>query len=170
MQFNVSELLKEHVGATREFDIDDDVTIDGKPRHLTGHARFDRTNDGILVRADVRGAVAAECARCLRPLELPVEITFEEEFIPTVDIVSGGHVDAPEGEEENYRISARHMLDLMQPVAEYWSIAQPMAPVCRDDCPGLCPICGGDLNDAGHACTREAGDDRWAKLRNLELG
>lgn len=170
MQFNVSELLKEHVGATREFDLDDDVRIEGQPRHITGHVRFDRTKDGILVRARASGATSAECARCLRPLDLPIEVTFEEEYIPSVDVATGAHVEPPEGEEDAYRIDGRHMIELMEPIAEYWAMALPMAPLCREDCPGLCPVCGRDRGEPGHACAREAVDDRWAKLRNLELG
>ena len=166
MEYNVSSLLKEHTGASREYDIDDDVLIDGQRRHVTGHARFDRTPDGILVRATVRGEGQAECSRCLKPVTFPVEIAFEEEYIPTIDIETGAAIDPPEGEDDAYRISPRHILDLREPVQQYWSMAQPMAPLCREDCPGLCPVCGEELGP-DHPCAREQIDARWEKLAQL---
>jgi uncharacterized protein len=169
MQFNVSSLLKEHTGATREYDIDEDVRIDGAERRLAGHVRFDRTPDGILVRARLQGQMDAECARCLRPLTLPVAVEFDEEYVPIIDVVSGAKVEAPEAKEDAYRIDGRHVLDLREPIEQYWSMALPMAPLCREDCAGICPNCGEEMAGDGHACTREQVDARWEKLANLEL-
>jgi len=170
MQFNVASLLKEHTGAAREYDIDEDVRIDREPHRITGHARFDRTPDGVLVRARLRGEGRASCSRCLKEVTYPIEIVFEEEYIPTVDVDTGASVQVPEGEDEAYRINARHLLDLSEPIEQYWAMAEPMAPVCEEACRGLCPICGEEIRSEGHACTREQIDDRWAKLRNLKLG
>lgn len=169
MQFNVSSLLKEATGATREYDIDDDIRIDGVGHRLSGHTRFDRTRDGILVRAALRGDESAECGRCLKPFRFPVHIVFDEEFIPTVDVDSGARIMPPEGEEEAYRIDARHMLDLNEAIEQYWTMALPLAPVCRDDCAGICAVCGDDLYQATHNCAGEQTDARWAKLQDLKL-
>ena len=170
MHFNVASLLKESTGALREFDIDDDLRIEGETHRLRGHVRFDRTHDGVLVRARLHGDGAAECARCLKPIAYPIDLVIEEEYLPTVDVVTGAPVDAPEGEDDAYRIDKRHMIDLAEPIEQYWSMAVPMAPVCRDDCPGICPVCGQERAAEGHACTREQVDARWAKLQNLHLG
>jgi uncharacterized protein len=82
--------------------------------------------------------------------------------------VTGGRVQPREGEEDAFRISERHILDLTLPVQQYWSMALPIAPLCRPDCAGICPECGA-RRDAAHACAAPASDDRWAKLRNLNL-
>jgi uncharacterized protein len=169
MKFNVSSLLKEPTGAIREYDIDDEVRIDGAAVRLRGDVRFDRTPGGVLVRATLAGAAADDCSRCLKPMTYPVEVHFEEEYLPTVDIYTGARVQPPEGEEDAYRIDTRHMLDLTEPIVQYWTMALPMAPVCRDDCGGICPECGAER--AGeHRCAGEQVDARWAKLRNLKLG
>ncbi|MBI2723847.1 MAG: DUF177 domain-containing protein [Chloroflexi bacterium] len=170
MQFNVASLLKEPTGSTREYDIDDDLRVDGATHHVTGHVRFDRTSLGILVRGSIHGAMSAECSRCLTPLEYPVDFIIEEEYIPSIDVNNGVKVEATEGYEDAYRITARHVLDLSGPAAEYWSTALPMAPVCRDDCPGLCLRCGADLRSGTHVCQADAADARWTKLRDLNLG
>ena len=169
MQFNVSSLLKEHTGATRDYAIDDDIVIEGERHHLTGQARLDRTPRGLLVRASMAGTAACECSRCLRQLSCPVELVVEEEYLPTVDIDTGARVEIDEGEEEAYRISSRHVLDLSEAVRQYWAMALPMAPVCSEDCRGLCPICGEELSRAGHDCGNDATDARWAKLAQLRL-
>lgn len=168
MQFNVVSLLKEATGATREYDIEAaDVSIGAETVAMAGHARFDRTPRGIFVRARFHGMRDDVCSRCLKLVSFPVHIEFEEEYLPTVDVVSGAPVEVKEGDDEAYRISPNHLIDLAEPAREYWVLALPMAPLCRDDCPGLCPLCGAELSDSGHACTREQVDARWAKLANL---
>ncbi len=168
MQYNVSSFLREHTGATREYDVDDEVTVDGVRRHLAGRVRMDRTPDGILVRAELLGSLETECSRCLRPARLPVTIAFEEEYVPTVDVFTGARLPAPEGREDAYEISERHILDLELPVQQYWAVAVPMAPLCREDCPGLCPVCGEDVSSREHSCTPDEIDARWTKLEELK--
>jgi uncharacterized protein len=170
MQFNVASMLKEHTGAMRQYVIDDDVTIDGETRHITGTARLDRTPDGILVRASMSGEEPTLCSRCLKDVMQRVTIDFEEEYIPTINVDNGTRVTPPEGEEDAYRISDHHILDLTEPVVQYWTMAEPIAPLCEEACRGLCPICGQEIAASDHNCTREQIDDRWAALKNLKLG
>jgi uncharacterized protein len=167
MQFNVAALLKEPTGATREYDIDDDLRVGGEKHRVTGHARLDRTPRGVLVRASISGTMSGECSRCLRPIDYPVEIALDEEYVPTIDVNTGAHVETDETTEDAYRISARHVLDLTEATAQYWALALPLAPVCSEDCAGLCPDCGADLAAGPHTCPAEQGDARWAKLSDL---
>ena len=166
MKFNVFDLLREGYGAFREYDLDEEVRVDGEPHALSGHARFDRTPRGVLVRARLRGIQRAVCSRCLRDMAYPVQIEIEEQYVPTFDPLSGARVALEEGEEDAYRIDERHVIDLTPPVQHYWSMALEMAPVCREDCPGLCAHCGAELTP-GHRCESEPVDERWAKLREL---
>lgn len=170
MQFNVSSLLKEATGATRQYDIDDDLAVDGERHHLSGCVRFDRTPRGIFVRARMDGSMSDVCSRCVKPVAYPVHLEFEEEYLPTVDVTTGAAVDLEEGDDDPYRISPRHVLDLSEPARQYWALALPMAPLCDENCAGLCPVCGEEISDAGHACTREQVDARWSKLADLKLG
>jgi uncharacterized protein len=170
MQFNVASLLQETTGATREYDIDDDVAIDGRRRRLTGHARLDRTPRGILVRAHMAGVTDDVCSRCLRPLTVDVHIDFEEMYYPTIDVYTGARVDLEEGVEDAYRIDGRHVIDLSEAAQQYWSMSLPMAPLCDEKCGGLCPVCGEEIGTSTHACAREPLDARWSKLADLKLG
>ena len=169
MLFNVADLLKEPYGSFREHAIDDDVRIDGETRHVSGAVRFDRTRYGILVRAALDGEGTSYCSRCLRPIRYPIRVAFEEQYVPTVDIGTGAPIEEAAADDEAYRINRRHMVDLAEPIRQYWAMAEPMAPLCADDCAGICPDCG-EAARPDHDCGREPADDRWEKLRNLKLG
>ena len=119
---------------------------------------------------DVHGTMDDVCSRCLKPIAYPVDMEIAEEYIPTIDIVSGARVETLEGEEDAYRIDAQHVIDLARAVAQYWAMALPMAPLCDEDCRGLCPVCGEEIASTGHACTGDQVDTRWAKLAKLKLG
>ena len=60
-------------------------------------------------------------------------------------------------------------IDLDQVVRDAVVLELPPAPLCRDDCRGLCPICGADRNDTDCDCVEDDDDPRWAALRSLEL-
>lgn len=168
MQFNVSTLLKEHIGATREHAIDGALKIDGRAQRVKGSVRFDRTKDGVLVRAAMTGAGEGECSRCLKALSFPVDIVFEEEYIPVVDVVNGARIEPPDGEEDAYRISARQILDLSEAAEQYWTMSAPMAPACVEDCGERCRVCGRFALGQGHDCGAAETDSRWAKLGSLK--
>lgn len=120
--------------------------------------RLEAVVEGVLATGTARAAVAGECVRCLDPLDLEVEADFQElYFFPGED--TGGDEDAV--------FLVNDLLDLEPVVHDAVVLALPSAPLCRDDCQGLCPQCGADLNeDPEH--THEAVDPRWAALADLK--
>ena len=71
-------------------------------------------------------------------------------------------------EEETYPL--RHdEIDLDQPIRDLVVPELPLVPLCADDCLGLCPTCGANLNDAACDCAAEARDPRWDALRALVI-
>jgi uncharacterized protein len=143
MIVNVSQLLKEPVGSTRTVTIEGEGYDAGAPLGVltfTGHARLTRTPRSILVDGTFVTQAPAECSRCLEPAQVRLEITFAEEYFPSIDIHSGLPVPIPE--EDGYRISANHLLNLGDAARDYAVMAMPIAPLCRPDCLGICPICG----------------------------
>ncbi|MGB2694752.1 MAG: DUF177 domain-containing protein [Dehalococcoidia bacterium] len=168
LQYNVSTLLREPIGATRVYDIDDRALVDeAGPTHqrVVGEATFLRTKDSILVTAHLRGDHSGECSRCLCELALSLAIDIEDEFFATSDAITGAGVPVPE-DPDAFRIDAEHILDLEEAVRQYWNLGLPMQPLCRPDCQGLCPRCGSDLNDGACACPPDP-DERWSSLREL---
>ncbi len=171
--FNVAGLLKEPVGATREYELHDPrLELDGDvaASELEGRARLLRIGSGILATGDVSGEVNLECARCLVPIHRRVEAHIEEEYRPTVDLRTGAPMDgALEGEEEEdfFRISSDHLLNLTEAIRQNLLVSLPMNPLCKPDCAGLCPVCGADLNveNCGHTLVRQ--DPRLSALASL---
>ena len=136
---------------------------DGAPSQVHGAVRLLRTDRGVWVSAALETEVVCACSRCLAGCEQAVRIEIEEEFLPLIDIATGARTHFPHEEQEGVRIDQNHILDLSDTLRQYASLAVPMRPVCREDCAGICPTCGVDLNESPCAC-EGTGDPRWETL------
>jgi len=170
MQINVAQLLKQPVGATRQYELQEQLELSDEGvlpvAPLAGTVHLLRTQRGVLVHLQARTQVQIACCRCLEPFTTPVEINFQEEFFPTIDIHTGLPIEAPE-DDKAALIDDSHVLDLGEMVRQYLLLSLPMHPLCREDCAGLCPHCGHNLNEGPCACPPEPVDSRWATLREL---
>lgn len=165
LQYNVSTLLREPVGSTREYDIDDEALIREERQHIVGRASFLRTALGVLVTAHLEGVAVEQCSRCVIEIRVPIAMDFSEEFHATAQAETGAPLPPPE-DPEAFRIDAKHTLDLEEAVRQFWRTALPMQPLCRPECRGLCPRCGQDWN-AGPCTCQPEGDPRWSELGSL---
>ena len=115
------------------------------------------THGGYALRLRLTAGLTGPCMRCLEPAEPKVAVDARE-----VDQPGGGEeLRSPyvEGEE----------LDLAAWARDAYALALPAQVVCREDCAGLCPKCGVNLNEhPAHAHEAEP-DPRWAKLRELRF-
>jgi len=125
------------------------------------------TNAGAVIRAKGRLAACAElvCARCLARLEWSAAIEVEEPC-------SLAQIDDPQSydandEDEPIPVVDGDEVDLSELVRQLLSVSLPFRPLCREDCPGLCPECGADLNRESCTCSTERIDPRWARLAEL---
>lgn len=172
MEVNVAQLLKSSIGATREYDIDEDVrfTGEGSKHRIKGTLKLTRTQRGILVQARLVIQAELTCSRCLEAFRMPLSLDIEEEYIPTIDVITGLPVSKPEDEaaENAFLIDEHHVIDLTEAIRQYTLLAAPMKPLCREECAGLCPACGRNLNQGKCDCSREDSDPRWATLTKLK--
>jgi uncharacterized protein len=172
LTWNVAGLLGEPAGSTREDVVTRAVPDLGDDRRLVvpveGTLRLDRTNRGVLVRADLTAALEMECSRCLRSIVVPLELAIEEEVLPSIDLRSGVPVD-PGSEPDAVRLTDHHELELERLVVEAIDLAEPIAPTCRPDCPGLCSVCGVPHEDGAHDHPDEDVDPRLAALRAFRV-
>jgi uncharacterized protein len=171
LTWNVAGLLTDDPGADRVIDIDD-VTLDlaedlRLAAPLSGRVRLLRTNRGILAHADLHGALQLECSRCLREIEHPIEIRFQEEFLPALDLATGRPL-ATDDEPDVARLTDHHELDLAVPVREAILLAEPIAILCEPDCPGLCVVCGLRLDEGTHDHPTDDIDPRLEALRGFQ--
>ena len=170
LAWNVAGLLADAPGAERLHPVDG-VTIDlGEDLRLAapiaGQVRLVRTNRGILASASLHTALALTCSRCLRDVELPVDIQLQEEYLPSLDLATGRPLPTHE-EPEVARLTDHHELDLETPVREAIQLAEPIAPLCRPDCPGLCVVCGERLDEGDHDHPDDDIDPRLEALRGF---
>ena len=167
MQINVAGLMKEPIGSVRTLEIDEEIDFgDGEMRRVTGQVKFLRTQRGILVQGEIATEADLTCSRCLEPFRYPVSLKIEEEYLPTIDILTGERLAVPE-EPGTFTIDERHVIDLSEAIRQYALLAVPMKPLCREDCAGLCPTCGQNLNRGACGCPCQETDPRWAKLQKL---
>jgi len=171
MRFNVAQLLKVSAGASRQYELNEDISwIDDELQilsSLVGRVFFVHALDRILVTGRLHTVIEAVCVRCLERYPLDVEIDLEEEFIPSVDIRVGASLPISEQADPALVIDEHHILDLSEVVRQYLVIAQTLCPPCRPDCAGLCPQCGQNLNLGRCHCSGVTLDPRLAALREL---
>jgi uncharacterized protein len=170
--FNVAGLLHEPPGATRDVRLRDHYVTLGSDIELAGpldaDLRLHRTNRGILVRGELRAPLRRTCARCTDPYVEDIRVSIEEEFVPTVDLTSGAQVRAETDDDETtLRIDEHHEIDLAGVFHDELSLTEPMHPLCRPDCPGLCAECGETLDRGDHDHGGDEIDPRLAGLAAL---
>ncbi|MFQ5888741.1 MAG: DUF177 domain-containing protein [Gemmatimonadota bacterium] len=115
---------------------------------------------GVHVTGSLRATVELECRRCLRSIETTLPLPLDLWFEP--------RVEAGKEEEGVFGLEpVSNELDLRDALREELLLAVPEFPLCRDDCRGLCPRCGANLNDSPCGCREERGDPRWMRLKEL---
>lgn len=172
MRYNVAQLLKGPTGQRRHYELHENMEgldpelIPVAP--LSGAVTLTRTSQGILATGKLRTRLEVACHRCLEPYEVDVELDLEEEFHPTV-MIDDVPLDriAKEDEDEALNIDDHHNLDLSEVIRQGLLLAVPMELVCRPDCLGLCPNCGGNRNLGECQCEQEPVDPRWSALQDL---
>jgi uncharacterized protein len=125
----------------------------------------------IHVRGRLTGAVEPDCGRCLEHYNLPIEQELDLFYLPRT-------AERPEDQEEEVELSDRDVvvgyydggrLDLAEVMREQILLAVPLKSLCREDCRGLCPSCGTNLNLGSCGCAPPVADEdpRLAPLRRL---
>ncbi|GAA1610527.1 YceD family protein [Leucobacter chromiireducens] len=117
--------------------------------------RLESVHEGILVSAEARTTMHAECGRCLKDFTTPFQVEFQELFAYTPT------------EADEYEVHGDHV-DLEPPLRDAVVLALPFQPVCRPDCPGLDPE-SGELREASAAAVPDVEiDPRWAALAGFD--
>jgi uncharacterized protein len=151
----------------------EEVALDEEEQaRLTSEAKVEgtasRKGEEIRLRGKIGAEVEVACDRCLARVRLPLEVEFDTAFIPqAAEAVKTDNVEllaadmglaAYEGEA----------VDLDELVREQITLALPSRRLCREECKGLCPKCGADLNAGECDCERGGTDPRWSALADLK--
>jgi uncharacterized protein len=162
LRMNVADLLH-RPGSSRAVHLEVPVTglahssarvEDGDPLALD--LRLESLAEGILASGQVRGRWSGACSRCLIPVRQEFEVGLRELF------------EHDPVEDETYPLDHEE-IDLEQPVRDTVLLELPLVPLCDPGCLGLCPTCGGDLNEIACSCPTAPVDPRWESLRQIEF-
>lgn len=132
-----------------------------------------RTSAGYALRLRFKSSLSGPCFRCLGEAGAEVEVDAREVDQPSLDGIEGAELNPDESglvlAELDSPYVDRGVLDLGQWAHDALILALPNQIICREDCLGLCPVCGESLNGADPADHDhgQTGDPRWAKLRDL---
>ncbi len=132
------------------------------------------TADGYALRLRFEAALAGPCMRCLEPASPSFTVDAREVSQPPDPRVQAAGRSRSRHRDENDELSSPYIehgvLDLRGWARDALALSVPSSLLCREDCAGLCPVCGVDLNQAGSEHYHErAPDPRWAALSKLRL-
>lgn len=128
-----------------------------QPNPAPAELAVTRASSGTVLELALDVTLAGPCFRCLTDAELPVELRLREY-----------QATKPEGDEEQTEYLEDDRVDLSAWARDAIALALPDQILCRDDCAGLCPVCGKDLNAEPHEHAEERVDPRWEKLSELK--
>ena len=170
LTWNVAGLLTDVTGASRTYAIAG-VQLDlgeglALARPIDGQVRLTRADRLILADAQFETALQALCSRCVQEISVPIRLDLHEEYIPALDLATGKPLPIEE-EPDALRLNGHHELELETPVREAIWLAEPIAPLCRPDCPGLCIVCGERLESGDHDHPDAEIDPRLEALRTF---
>jgi uncharacterized protein len=118
-------------------------------------------SEGVYISGSVRGSLTGECGRCLNEIDESFEVVLAELFA-----YADSTTEETTDEDEVGRMHG-DLINLEPTVRDAVVLTLPTNPLCRPDCPGLCPECGVHFDDLPADHSHEDVDPRWAALRNL---
>jgi uncharacterized protein len=133
------------------------------PSDVAVEADLERRGRQFLVTGEVQATGRFTCDRCLTEFDQSVDTSFRVLFMP--DGVPGTPTEADE--EVRHLPADSQVIVLDEDVRQSIALAVPVKLLCREDCEGLCPQCGRNLNDGQCSCKRDDTDPRWEPLRKL---
>ena len=149
----------------------DDIKLDSDLARVNGVVNVAGTvsngEDITIIEADVSAPIVIDCSRCLKEIPESRELSFRTAYSLSEDLEEEQEVELDLDDLE-LSISDEDEVDLIDIVREQIILNLPAHPLCKQDCKGLCEVCGGDLNKVNCNCKQEETDPRWAALKDLK--
>jgi uncharacterized protein len=136
-----------------------------EPPQILGRAT--RAGLDVRMKGEIKTRLSAPCDRCLKEVMVPVEIPFDLFYTPADP--GAGHTGEHELQERDldFAVYENDQIDLDELVLEQLELSLPSRVLCREECRGLCPQCGADLNVEQCDCKAQI-DPRWQVLADLK--
>ena len=170
LQFNVAQLLKEGVSeGSKSYIIENAILpadVEGLilTEPIRGKVKLTKAGRDVWLKATLSTTLQLGCTRCLKPVNTPVQINIEETFVSINNLPKATDSDEETDIDPATVIDETHTLDLTEVLRQELYLNQPSQILCKDDCLGLCPQCGQNLNDGVCSCDNTHIDARWSAL------
>lgn len=128
---------------------------------LEVHLQARHTEGAAEVTGELGIDVEQPCSRCLESANIRLDIPFHETFALVAD------ESEPDDEDEDIHFVTDEKIELMPYLIENVLMALPYVPLCKEDCRGLCPVCGGNRNEHACGCKQDTTDPRLAGLADF---
>ena len=142
------------------------LRTDGRADLVEEHHGKHETVQDIRLKGKLETSLEVACARCLDPVVLPVKRSFDLLYRPLGTDAGHEELSVTDAEAEIGYYQGDGLL-LEDTLREQVLLAVPLKTVCREDCKGLCPQCGKNLNEGACSCDDEVEDPRWAALKEI---
>jgi uncharacterized protein len=129
-------------------------------------AATNKDKEKVRIAGRMRTTIELVCSRCLEPYALPVDAAFDLLYLPAAVAPDDEEVEVAE-EDINTAFYREGVIHLGEMIHEQLYLALPMKPLCREDCQGICPVCGANRNTTTCACAVRWEDPRLAGLKAL---
>ena len=126
-----------------------------------------KDKDKFRLVGHLRAELELPCSRCLEPYRFAVDADFDQRYLPASAASTDPDREVQEDDLETSYYSD-DQIDLDELMREQFYLALPMKPLCRDDCRGLCPQCGTNLNTGTCDCSPVWEDPRLAALKAIK--
>ncbi len=168
-EMEVRKLRFDETFAPAEIDFTDADVRQVSPLRAEGIAELLENTDGeVRIKGRLSVVMESDCDRCLGLARFSLEnAPFDLFYRPSSSLAREEEVAIDEGEAEIgfYQGGGLELEDVLR---EQILLLLPMQRVCREDCEGICPICGRNRNESHCDCHLETVDDRWGALRSLK--
>ena len=158
LRLSVGESHREDIPVTLERFSSGGVAYEAIPGRFPAWLRVTRMPSGLLFDLGFDGSVFGPCQRCLEEARTDLRVDAREYQAHTPE--PGTEIDTTSPYVDG------ELLDVDRWAQDALLLAMPVKVLCREDCAGLCPTCGSDLN-AGDCGCEPVPDARWSKLRDL---
>lgn len=151
--------IKKDVGATTPFNFSGPTISTGAATYADLEISGEVLNNGAVLKVtgQIHGEARFVCGRCLEPYLAKVEVPFQEDFKEGL----------PEDQDADLSWYQGDSIDIAETVRERLILAEPFKQVCCEQCKGLCPACGKNLNMESCTCTTEVVNPKFAVLQKL---
>ena len=153
--------LSAYLGTFSDIDFDFETPLESE-------ARIEKVGQSLLIKGGFQTELRLRCVRCLKEFTYPLSSTFQLSLLPARGKEFAGETEL-EGEDMESSFFEGGEIHLSEIACEQVFLEIPYQPICREDCKGLCPACGKDLNIESCTCAKEKSHSEFSVLEKLKL-